>query len=229
MRRALPCTIQPLMMPTPLRIAHRGMPRLATENTLPSFALALECGADGIELDVHATRDDIIVVHHNSALHSGTQIRETALADLLKEMPDLPTLVAVCELVNGRAELFVEIKGSAIEQLVEAALTTYAGHTAIHSFDHAMIARLAGRGTKMRLGVLVEEESEDALAIMRRTGAHDVWPHHPLVSADLVAEVHAAGGRVIPWTVNATADIARMQVLQVDGICTDDVREIDTP
>lgn len=216
-------------MPTPLRIAHRGMPRLAAENTLPSFALALECGADGIELDVHATRDGVIVVHHDPALRSGTKIRETALADLLTEQPGLPTLAAVCELVNGRAELFVEIKGSAIEQLVEAELANYAGRTAIHSFDHALIARLAGGGTRMRLGVLVESASEDPLAVMRRTGARDLWPHHPLVSAALVENVHAVGGRVIPWTVNETADIARMRALQVDGICTDDVRGLEAP
>ncbi|MFP5356088.1 MAG: glycerophosphodiester phosphodiesterase family protein, partial [Gemmatimonadota bacterium] len=38
-------------------IAHRGMPRQAPENTLAGFALAIESGVDGIELDVHATRD----------------------------------------------------------------------------------------------------------------------------------------------------------------------------
>ena len=35
-----------------LRVAHRGMPRRARENTLAGFALALDAGADGIELDV---------------------------------------------------------------------------------------------------------------------------------------------------------------------------------
>ena len=50
----------------PLRIAHRGMPRRLRENTLPSFAAALAAGADGIELDVHATSDGVVVVHHDA-------------------------------------------------------------------------------------------------------------------------------------------------------------------
>src|ERR671916_1175095 len=50
---------------SPARIAHRGAPREHPENTLPAFARALELNADGIELDVHATRDGVVVVHHD--------------------------------------------------------------------------------------------------------------------------------------------------------------------
>ena len=44
------------------------MPRLARENTLASFALALEAGADGIELDVHVSKDGVVVVNHDPTL-----------------------------------------------------------------------------------------------------------------------------------------------------------------
>src|SRR5512134_1315284 len=48
----------------PLIIGHRGYPRFAPENTLPSFKLALEAGADLIELDYHQNRDgDLVVIH----------------------------------------------------------------------------------------------------------------------------------------------------------------------
>src|SRR5690349_17048621 len=66
----------------PLHIAHRGMPRLARENTLPSFALALEAGADGLELDVHATRDGVVVVHHDAVLSGGLAIADETLATI---------------------------------------------------------------------------------------------------------------------------------------------------
>jgi glycerophosphoryl diester phosphodiesterase len=49
----------------PELIAHRGASRECRENTLPAFARALELGADGIELDVHASSDGVIVVHHD--------------------------------------------------------------------------------------------------------------------------------------------------------------------
>jgi len=50
-------------------IGHRGAAGLAPENTLPSFARACAIGVTGIELDVHLSADDEVVVHHDYALH----------------------------------------------------------------------------------------------------------------------------------------------------------------
>lgn len=207
-----------------LSVAHRGMPTLASENTLRSFELALAYGAQGIELDVHGTADGALVVHHDPALPSGTELARTLLSDLKAQAPDLPTLGEVCAMVGGRAELFVEIKGAHIEEAVQKALDQYDGRAAIHSFDHDLIHRLAMTGTHRRLGILVEALPQDALHAMARTGALDLWPHHSVVSIGLVTQVHAFGGRVIPWTVNAAEDVERMRAMRVDGICTDDVR-----
>jgi glycerophosphoryl diester phosphodiesterase len=202
------------------------MPRLARENTLASFALALDAGAGGIELDVHATADGVVVVHHDPALANAAVISELSHRQLLGETweaSQIPTLRDVCELVRGRAELFVEIKGDGIERLVTAVLAGYDGACAIHSFDHALIQRLARGGTSHRLGILCEETDADPLAIMASHGALDLWPHHPLVTRVLVDDVHSIGGRVIPWTVNELSDALRLSALRVDGICTDDV------
>ena len=50
---------------SPELIGHRGAPRERPENTIASFLRALDLGADAIELDVHATRDGVVVVHHD--------------------------------------------------------------------------------------------------------------------------------------------------------------------
>lgn len=55
-------------MSKPLQIAHRGGAGLWPENTLESFRHAIDMGADGIELDVHLTRDGVPVVHHDESL-----------------------------------------------------------------------------------------------------------------------------------------------------------------
>ena len=95
------------------------MPRRAHENTLPSFAAALAAGASGIELDVHATVDDVVIVHHDPAVR-GLEIRRSRWSDIagIQLAPDvgIPTLDEVCALVHGVAELFVEIKGAGIER-----------------------------------------------------------------------------------------------------------------
>lgn len=211
----------------PLRIAHRGLPRRQPENSLAGFALALELGADGIELDVHATRDGVVVVHHDPTLADGTRIAGADWDDLRRREgapgARVPSLAQVLELVAGRAELFVEIKGHGIEPAVAALLEGYAGAAAIHSFDHALIGRLRALGCPRRLGILFDRAVTDVEHAMDSAGALDVWPHFSLVRPPLVAAVHARGGRVITWTVNDARAAARLSAMGVDGLCGDDI------
>jgi glycerophosphoryl diester phosphodiesterase len=58
--------------PTPRVFGHRGAAGLAPENTISSFALGLAMGADILELDVHASRDGVVVVFHDAALERTT-------------------------------------------------------------------------------------------------------------------------------------------------------------
>ena len=51
-----------------LNIAHRGFSRLYPENTALAFEKAVEAGADGIELDVHLTKDNAVVVIHDESI-----------------------------------------------------------------------------------------------------------------------------------------------------------------
>ncbi len=217
----------------PLRIAHRGMPRRIRENTLSSFEAALSAGADGIELDVHATADGVVVVHHDPHVTGGLEIARTAwrvlqLAASGKGL-EIPTLADVCELVDDRAELFVEIKGAGIERKVATALRRHRGSFAIHSFDHPTIRRLSHLDRRLRLGLLFEERTPDVVAMLAANGARDAWPQHAIVDARLVDAVHGAGGRVIAWTVNDPRDLARLAALDVDGLCTDDVSLVAAP
>jgi glycerophosphoryl diester phosphodiesterase len=208
------------------------MPRRARENTLPSFALAIEAGADGLELDVHATSDGVVVVHHDPAVAHGPEIAAVRHAELrrFEAAPGIPipTLAELCEMVAGRVGLFVEIKGAEIERLVLGALAGYGGDVAIHSFDHATIARLHAARAPYPLGILIEDRGHDVARSLRETGASDVWPHWTIVTPALVTEVHDAGGRVIPWTVNDVAAARRLSDLGVDALCGDDVGLLPT-
>ena len=203
------------------------MPLRAPENTLTSFALALASGADGIELDVHVTADGAVVVHHDPELADGTALALVTLTELQEHeasaMQRIPTLQHVCALVKGRAELFVEIKGVGIEREVVAVLAPYDGPFAIHSFDHDLIRRVSAMNTGIRLGILVDDGVTDVRTAMAAAGARDAWPHYPLVTPNMVADIHAEGGRVLAWTVNDPDEARRLAAVGVDGICTDDV------
>lgn len=206
------------------------MPLQALENTLASFQRALDEGADGLEVDVHATSDGEVVLHHDDMLASGPAIATSTLDELRQHevgpgVP-IPTLGELCALVAGRATLFVELKGGGIERQVLRALRGYDGAVALHSFDHAMIARVARMDASLRLGILFDDAPVSVARAMSETGALDVWPHWALVTADLVAAVHDAGGRVISWTVNDERDARALAALGVDALCGDDVRRL---
>jgi glycerophosphoryl diester phosphodiesterase len=210
-----------------LRIAHRGLPRRLPENTIPSFLAALALGADGIELDVHETSDGVVVVHHDPALPDGSEIRRST-SEVLRSKPTaeggaIPTLDDVCRRIGTSADLFVEIKGEGIEESVVAVLDRHDCRAAIHSFDHGLIGRLGRRGVTYRLGLLFEEAPLDPKREMESRGALDLWPERGLLTKALLDDVHAFGGRVIPWTVNDPAEAATFAAWGVDGVCTDDV------
>jgi glycerophosphoryl diester phosphodiesterase len=213
-------------------IGHRGAKREQPENTLPAFRRAFERGADAVELDVHATADGVVVVHHDASAHSkagGLITIADAHWDAVQTVEfaggaGIPRLSDVLDATPSGARVYVEIKGRGIEALVAATIRESRARCAVHSFDHASISLMRDLAPEIPRGVLFEDRVPDLAELMRRTGARDVWPHWPLVDAALIETVHALGGRVICWTVNDRAAAERLASAGVDGLCGDDVR-----
>jgi glycerophosphoryl diester phosphodiesterase len=61
----------------------------------------------------------------------------------------------------------------------------------------------------------------ELVALAFLAGAHAIGPHHRALSPKLVQEAHAAGMRVLPWTVNRRWTMHALIDLGVDGIVTD--------
>ena len=224
----------------PLLIAHRGASRERPENTLPAFLRALELGAKAIELDVHGSRDGVLIVHHDevpratapSGALAGRRIDSLTFDQLqgfsVGGVALIPTLAEVLAVVKGRAQIFIEIKGAGIEELVVKVIReSCAPDTcAVHSFDHDAVQRVRELAPELRRGILFDRAPEDVIDAMRSTGALDVWQQWDLVDSALVEAVHSEGGRVIPWTVNRPEAAKALAVLGVDAICTDRLPEI---
>lgn len=220
-------------------IAHRGARTEFPENTLAAFARAFERGADAIELDVHRTADGEIVVHHDPEVvgppaSHGSARRRLAIADstlsdlrMLSKEPEelqIPTLDSVLASVPPGRTVYVEIKGSGIEEAVAEVLARTSARTAVHSFDHAAIGRMRQLAPDVPRGVLFDRRPRDVTEAIRAAGARDVWPDAVITDRALVDAVHGAGARVLVWTVNHPAEAKRLIALGVDGVCTDDVR-----
>ena len=217
-------------------IAHRGASRERRENTLPAFERALELGADGIELDTHATSDGVVVVHHDAIPRGesdrpGLQGRPiaslTAREVATFRFPDgagIPTLADVADLVADRSILYVELKARTIEDRVITCLRSTRARYALHSFDHACVKRAGAREPGIATGILSSSYLLEPVAALRGAGARDYWQSLELVDQELIDRVHEAGGRVIVWTVNGAAEAASLRAAGVDGICSDDLR-----
>jgi glycerophosphoryl diester phosphodiesterase len=165
----------------PLIGAHRGASREAPENTVAAFDLAIEQGAELIELDVHLSRDGRLVVHHDFDLQRtagcAARIGDLDWEDLRKldvgswlhprfGHERLQTLDAVLERYGTRLLLNVEIKVDkdphpGIEDLVAQAIAEHslADRVVVSTFDVETFLRLRRRNPNVRASLLFEVPS----------------------------------------------------------------------
>jgi glycerophosphoryl diester phosphodiesterase len=209
-------------------IAHRGAPRQHPENSLPGFELAVRHGAVGIELDVHVTRDGVVVVHHDATVRNGPLINTLTLRELhqypLAPGVEIPTLAAVLDRMAQATPppvVYVEVKALLIEASVIEVLDRARVPTAVHAFDHRVAARVTAARPDIPTGILLDCYLIDPVAALRAAGARDYWLQWSFIDRDLVRRVHDAGGRVIAWTVNEPTDAAALRAIGVDGVCSD--------
>lgn len=224
-------------------IGHRGDPLGHRENTIDAFRGAVELGADGIELDVRLSSDDVLVVHHDAHTSDGTLIRATAAADL----PEwIPTLSEVLEVV-GDHWVNVEIKNVRDEpdyddrhHISMAVAGLLAAHFAdvvegdgsselvdrliVSSFNVDSIDQLRRTDPSLPLGLLVWGQADPASLIERAAGHgfEAIHPHDLLVDQSFVRRAGEAGLQVNVWTVDDPERIRELADFGVDAIITND-------
>ncbi len=214
-------------MSAPLVIAHRGASAVEVENSLAAFRAAVRLGADGVELDVHATADGALFVHHDETIDGvhhvaharAERIRQLRLANG-EPVPTLAQALAAC----GALRVFVEVKSLAPAQDEMLLATLDAGPNpagyAVHGFDHRIVRRLVERRPSLPCGVLNVSYLVRPLAALEDAGARALWQEHRLVDRELVTSVHGAGGVVYAWTVDDAERMQGLLDLGVDGLCT---------
>ncbi|MFI5235523.1 MAG: glycerophosphodiester phosphodiesterase, partial [Gemmatimonadales bacterium] len=167
-------------MPRPVVLAHRGASGYAYENSLASFRLAREMGADGVELDIHATTDGALVVHHDPELaglgvisaHTLAEVRRVALPNG-EPVPVLEEVLAAL----GAFTIWVEVKTlpPQFDGRLLAMLAAGPGRYGVHAFDHRIIARLGRQAPALPRGVLSASRPVDPVAQVTAAGASVLW------------------------------------------------------
>jgi glycerophosphoryl diester phosphodiesterase len=215
-------------------IAHRGASGLAPENTLKAMAKALELGAPAIEIDVQAA-DGELWVFHDRRLERCTNgqgvLTEQARAYLEQldagEGEVIPTLWQVMEIIAGRCELHIELKGAhtadavaAMTQRAETELGFAACQWVVSSFHHPDLARFAALRPDIRLGALTANLPLTLAQFAEDLGAWSLNCDVDFVDRMLVEDAHRRGLKVLVYTVDYLEDYEMLTSMGVDGIFT---------
>lgn len=205
--------------------AHRGASAYAPENTLEAFRMAMEMGADGVELDVHLSRDGELVVIHDDTLNRTTSgsgkvpdftLRELKALDASNGMDrfkgvTIPTLREVYALLQPLGALVnIEVKTTesfypGIEEKLlrlekEMGMT---GRTVYSSFNHYTIANLRKQDPGVKLGLLYFSGLYEPWKYAKQVGAQYIHPMFPsLLLPGLAQGCLDNGIGINAWTVD---------------------------
>ena len=215
-----------------LVIAHRGASADAPENTLLAMEKALQQGADGIEIDVHQTGRDLVVIH-DQWLHRTTnghgKLEDFSLAELKKldagEGQQIPTLWELMQLVDGQCLLNIEIKGVEDVQLVlshidraQEELNFQAQQFIVSSFDHPLLKRIKTLRPTLKIGALTASKPIDYAAFAETLQAYSVNIDVSFIDQHFVEDAKSRGLKVFVYTVDEEEDLLKLKSWGVDGV-----------
>ena len=220
----------------PLVIAHRGASAQRPENTAAAYRLAIEQQADMIEIDLHRTRDGVIVVAHDADLErlgGRGEIGEATLSEIRAldagEGQTVPTLVEVLDEFGAEIPFNLEVKrgrdarypGLGAEVLEELSKRGLRDVTLLSSFEDEVLVALREKCRKARLAVLVSPRAPKRIFDRAvRVGAEAINPHFVMVDEALVECAHRQGLAVYVYTVDDEAMMRRLLGFGVDGLFT---------
>lgn len=207
------------MSTKPLIIAHRGASSLVQfENTLASFAKAIELGIPMTEFDVRKTQDNLFVVFHDESI-DGIKIKDLTYQQLLdisqQKGFDVPLVEDVLKLCQGKIRLDIELKEVGYEQEIVELVKQYLDDQdyVIKSFIDAAIIAVKQADARITTGLLLGVSKPKNLILIRlseifpeyrilRTKADFVAPNYQLLSYSFSWRMKLMKKNIYVWTIN---------------------------
>ncbi len=217
-------------------IAHRGASKLAgTDNTIESFALAIELCADFVEMDVRQTKDKKLIVFHDDVIDD-TLVKFLTFDELNTKTKEkgyaVPLFDDVLKLCKGKIKLDIELKETGYEFRVLSAIKKYFSYDEfmIKSFLDTAVKKVELLDKRVNTGLLLGYKKADIKRRVneympkRRLALLDVdfiSPQHRLVTWDFMLRMRLLRKKVYVWTANDEKIIKKLLAKGVDGIITD--------
>lgn len=217
---------------------HRGASAHVRANTVEAYALAIEVGADGVELDVRPSRDGVLVIHHDDRPGPGDPpFVDLDFEEIRATTPWVPTLDEAWDAVGPDALLNIEIKNEEREadyDPMHQTATSVAEWLDSHKTNDRVLVSSFNAGTLRVLRNLAPNVATGQLAVAaldpfvvieqaRRDGHVSVNLSLARTLPDAYRIVEAAGElAVLVWTVNDPDHALNLANAGVAGIFTDD-------
>ncbi|UAC47998.1 glycerophosphodiester phosphodiesterase [Bacillus aquiflavi] len=221
-----------------LIFAHRGSKGTHPENTSAAFKEAVRLGVDGIELDVHLTKDNELVVIHDETVDRTTNgsgyVKEMTLAEIKSldagswfsskfESETIPTLSEVLELLKDTKKILnIEIKNDLVHYegieakvLAEIEKYSYKDRIIVSSFNHQSIAKIKKQDKEIETALLTMIELDDPVQYANKLGAAAIHVYEPVAFSNMTKNVMENNLPVRTFTIN---DEKKMKQLISNGI-----------
>jgi glycerophosphoryl diester phosphodiesterase len=229
--------------------AHRGYSAKYPENSLLAFEKAIEYGADGIEFDIHLSKDNKLVVCHDFEFGRTTsnpgKVGDYTLDELTKmdcgswknqsfDDQNIPSLQQVLSIVPDDFVLNIEMKyqsfrddGKTYKQCADQLIPLITEHSQyiVSSFDIDFLAYLRKENEKLKLGYLDHASNEKGVDITRakEISCFSYHPDQSKISNEQIRELKNNDLKVFCYTVNDPDRGDELNNEKVDGIITNEV------
>ncbi len=224
--------------------AHRGASAYAPENTMPAFEKAIQIGADGIELDVHLSLDDELVVIHDETVDrtsSGTGAIKDLTLEQLRKLDfsygfqeyigiSIPTLPEVYNLIKPTVlSLNVEIKCDVVmyqgiwDKLVALEKEMHMEDRILYSsFNHEVLFNMRALNPMAKIGLLYSGVPKKPWQEAIHMHANAVHPNYKAIlqQPNMIQKCHENEIAVHTWTVNDPAAMQSLSNAHIDAIIT---------
>ncbi|QMU77142.1 glycerophosphodiester phosphodiesterase [Streptacidiphilus sp. PB12-B1b] len=212
-------------------LGHRGVMGVEPENTLRSFVRAEQEGLDGIELDLHLSKDGALVVMHDATVDRTTD-GTGAISDLtLDELRTLdagrgervPVFEEVLAAVSAELPIQAEIKDARAARVLAGVLSErkLLDQVSVLSFHDDALREIHALLPEARTVLVAGRTGRDLVDRARAVGSRLVSLELGKLCLDTVEDCRRADVEVMAWTVNTPQELALAQALGLSGAVTD--------
>lgn len=216
-----------------MKIAHRGGFAFAPENSMQAFKNALKKNIDGIEFDIHLTKDKRIIVMHDNNVKRTTDgyglIKDLTFEQIKlfhqKNNENIPTLQDVLNIIEHKCICKIDVKSEGMEKQLIEIIKKYKieNRVIITSKILNILKKIKDidKNIKTEMQVWMPWNSDEMIDNAKKINADIIAPNYLMCTKETVEKAHKNNLKVHVWTVNKQKDIEKMKKIGVDGIISD--------